>query len=110
MSHTASNRPQPYVSPHNNLLHRGEVAFVGSTTIDLGIKHTNFQVTLSLQGGLAAQNIAPQLSWSKVSGAANAGKFLITAGKYTGAGDTTIIAATASCTVTFTAIAGASAE
>lgn len=105
---TASDRPQPYVSPHNPLLHRGEVSFTATQVIDLGINHANYQVNLTLQGGLAAQNIAPHLSYVKDT--SKPGRFTIYAGKYTGAGDTTIIAATSACTVTFTAIAGASAE
>jgi hypothetical protein len=105
---TVSARPQPYVSPHNPLLHRGQFTFTASQVVDLGIGHNNYDVVLTLQGGLAAQNIAPHLSYTKST--TRPGTFTITAGKMTAAGDTTIIAATAACTVSFTAIAGASAE
>ena len=81
----------------------------GHPLIDLGLGHSNYDVTITLQGGLAAQNIAPALSVTKLTGT-SAGKFTITAGKFTAAADTTIIAATAACTVSFTVIAGASVE
>lgn len=102
---TASRPVQKWASPQHPLLHRGEVTFTGSTTVDLGIGHNNYKVALSLVGGLAAQNIAPHISWARTS---RPGVFQITAGKYTAAGDTTIIAATAACTVSFTVTVDAS--
>lgn len=102
-------RPYPYQSRQHPLLHLGEVTFTGSVTVDLGIGHNNYHVVPVLQGGLAAQNIAPGISVTKLTGV-NAGKFTITAGKSTGAGDTTIIAATSACTVSFLAIAGATSD
>lgn len=101
-----SDRPQKYISPHHPILHRGEVTFTGSTVIDLGLGHNNYQVVLQLQGGLAAQNIAPCLSYTKST--ARPGSFTITAGKHTSTTDNTLIAATAACTVSFTATADAS--
>ena len=107
MPRTASARPQRYVNNQHPLLHHGQVTFTGSTTVDLGIGHNNFEVALVVVGGLAAQNVAPVLSWSRGT---RKGTFVIQAGKFTGAADTTIIAATASCTVSFTAIMDATAK
>ena len=107
MPTVVSDRPQPYQSRHNPLLHSGQVSFTGSTTVDLGLGHNNFQVEPKLVGGLTEQNIAPQLSWDYGD---DPGTFVITAGKFTASGDNTIIAATAECTVSFIAVAGASVE
>lgn len=100
MPKLASPRPKKYESRHQPGLHKGQVTFTGSTTIDLGINHNNFDFVMQQKGALAALNAAPQLAWDYGT---KKGTVVITAGKYTAAGDTTIIAATAACTVSFMA-------
>lgn len=102
-----SARPQPYVSPHHPLLHRGVVEVTGQKTVDLGIGHNNFTPSLNIKGGISALAPAHIVAWDYGS---KPGTFVITVGKATGAGDTTVILATATVNVSFTVIAGASAE
>lgn len=99
--------PFPYMNPQNNLLHSGLVTFTGSLEVDLGIKHDNFVPAISIVADTAAEaNVSPNITWERVAG--KPGVFKIFAWKATAAGTTTLIAATAACTVSFVAIAGAS--
>lgn len=103
----ASPKPLPYQSPVDPNCHRGVVSVTGSKTVDLGLGHNNFYVVLNLKGGLTDQNKAPVLSWAYGT---KKGTFTIQAGKFTAAGDTTIIAATSAVDVQFNVEAGASVE
>jgi hypothetical protein len=99
--------PYPYQNPQHPLLHSGSVTFTISREIDLGIGHDNFIVAPTLMADTAAEvNVAPQITWERVAG--KPGVFKLFAWKATAAGTTTLIAATAACTVSFVAIAGAS--
>lgn len=99
---------QPYRDVNNANLHRGQVSVLISKEIDLGIGHNNFDVVgLSVKSALAADiNLATQLTWQYVTG--KPGAFRIFAWKPTNGTTTTLIAATAAVTVSFTAIAGSS--
>jgi len=102
-----SNTDRPFMNTQFELLHSGQVTFTASREVDLGIKHDNFIPVLNLVGSTAAENnVAPNLSWQRVTG--KPGVFKIFAWKATAAGTTTLIAATAACTVSFVAVAGAS--
>lgn len=99
--------PRPFQSRQLEPLHSGIVSVTGSLQVDLGIGHNNFVPSLTLQGGSAATaNLAPVLTWAY---GATPGTFTIFAWKATAAGTTTLIAATAAVSVSFTAIADGSA-
>lgn len=94
--------PKPYQNLSNELLHSGVVAVTGSLEVDLGLGHANFVVHPSLYSGLATDaNKAAAVSWAHVTG--KPGVFKIFAWKATGAGDTTLIAATAAVNISFLA-------
>jgi hypothetical protein len=87
-------------------LHSGFVPVTGSRTIDLGIAHNNFVVSVSVKGGTAAiANNVSAVTWEYGT---NPGTFTIFAWKATAAGTTTLIAATVAANVSFTVIADSS--
>jgi len=101
-----SARPMPYISPHNNLLHRGVVAVTGTLTVDLGIGHNNFTPSLTMVGGIADMTLAYLPSWAYGT---KLGTFVITvAMRDVGFGAWVI--ATAAANVSFVVVAGASEE
>ncbi len=104
--HIASPRPLPFQSHYDPQVHVGQVTFTGSTTVNLGLNHNNFTVAPCIRGGIADLAPAHIIAWAyhpTIKGA-----FVITAGKATAAGTTTVILATASLTVSFVAYAEAS--
>lgn len=63
MGSSTSSRPFPYVSPHSPLLHSGVIAVTGtSAVVDLGIGHSNFVPTVSMNK--AAPGAGDFVAWT----------------------------------------------
>lgn len=101
------NTASPY--QHQSLqdpnLHSGIVRVTGTFTVHLGIGHTNFVPTVSLQApaGATDANAVTQVTWAY--NPAVAGSFIISCWKPTSSSVTTLIAATAPALVSFIVIA-----
>jgi hypothetical protein len=98
-----TSSPRPWQSLQNELLHSGIVSVTGSLLVDLGLNHSNFVPAVSLNGSTAANaNAASVVTWAYGT---QPGTFTIFTWKATAAGTTTLIAATAAVSVSFTVIA-----
>lgn len=99
--------PRSWQSRQDGNLHSGIVSVTGTLLVDLGLDHSNFVPTVSLNGSTAANaNAASVVTWDYGS---KPGTFVISTWKATAAGTTTLIAATAAVSVSFTVIADGSA-
>lgn len=102
--HLASPRPLPFQSHFDPQVHLGTVTVTGTATVDLGLNHNNFTVVPSIKGGIT--DLAPAISVAWNYGTKK-GTFVITVGKATAAGTTTVIAATVAVAISFLAYAEA---
>ncbi len=102
-----TSSPRPWQSLQDANQHSGIVSVIGSLLVDLGLDHSNFVPTVSLNGSTAANaNAASVVTWDYGT---KVGTFTIFTWKATAAGTTTLIAATAAVNVSFHVLADGSA-